>query len=354
MTALEAATRTRIAQAMAIRTAALRHGIDTLARPADVVEAARSTERLASRVVPGGDSDRFLGLVREALAGLEPRIHSTRDARDAIHLLRQGGRLRNVYDYATLTAAQRRMLQTPVKDAIAGRALLELDYGFFGTGTTVYGTVRFAPVEHLPMLDHGGAIRRRALTLAAGPSGYGDVTVVLKPGVMQRATFLPGDSGISHGYRPQAVERLDEVVAERAMTNYGLDRAPLPGGGSTDNVFGRFVSDTELRSSFRQYLTLPRDRAVAALREHLTSTALRRNYIEAQVRWATIDDIEALHIRRPQLTPTALPERVEWVANQRRLQDELAAEARRRGIDVRFDASDLARSSRKRGNASTP
>jgi hypothetical protein len=320
----------QVGNALEHRSSALAAGLDPAVRPADVTALAAVHPPVWHGVLSADDARIGQSLVHEALAGLEPRIQTNMPSKYAAELLSKGGRIGNLYDYAAQPGA---VLAQDTTRAVDNRAAIELRNGYFGSGTTIYGTVHFADVTHTPLASHAAKQLRYAdRQLDLGSVMYGDASVVLGDRALKNASFLPADSGVLGGIRPlRTAEHLDDVVFERLVENFQLGRTPER-GLTSDTVFPGEHSPAALATDFRSLLHMPREKAVAAIREHLTSSAVGTSYMEAQVRVADVGDIKAVHVFR--LPDGSIPAEVrdDYLGNLKTLDDA----GKLRGIPIRY------------------
>jgi hypothetical protein len=321
----------RVIGALDTRRSALAEGIDPDVRPADVAAIAAVRPPVWRGTLSAKEAEHAQSLVREALKDLDVRVHTNVQSSYAATALRRGGRLGNLYDLVEVPVAERPPLVASLEHAVSLRATAELTHGFYGTGTTVYGTVHFSDVTHTPQIDHRKTLRYRGRELDVGAMRYGDASIVLGERAVRNATFLPADTGQLAGRRPlRAKEHLADVVFEWLVDNFQLG-TPQEAARTTSTVFGGDRSPRAIARDFRAILAMPRPKAVAAIREHLTSAAINDNYIEAQVRIATVDDIRAIHL--VEVDPSYIPpeERARFQAAL----DALRNEAKARSIPLR-------------------
>jgi hypothetical protein len=258
-------------------------------------------------------------------------------ATEAVRLLSTGARFRNVYDMIDAPEEQRPQLVTDLASAVDTRVFHEQARGFFGTGTTVYGTVHFGDEVHTSQIDHTRPLRYDDRRLDTGATMYGDASVILGERALRNSSFLPRDTGMTALDHPlRAVEQLDDLVVEYLVRNFELARAAQP-GETTDTAFPGFRSPAEIASNFRAILGMPNEQAVASLREHLTSDAINKFYIEAQIRVADGADIVAVHMQRPSIADMD----AKTVAAARATQDQLGPLGEQRGVTVRYSDEPL-------------
>lgn len=326
------------AAGLEVRARALEHGIDPDVRPADVATLATTAVPPNTGVLSVEEARRAQELVHDALSGLTPRIQVNMPSTEAVDLLRTSGRFRNVYDMIDAPEGERPQLVTDIGNAVDSRAFNERSHGFFGTGTTVYGTLHFGDETHVPQIDHSArTLRYQGRQLDVGATMYGDASVVLGDRAMRNATFLPRDTGLIGANHPlRTREHLDEVVTEYLVRNFEV-AGPPEAGASTGTAFPGFRRPAAIADDFRAILRMPHERGVAALREHLTSEAINTPYMEAQVRVADAGDITAVHVERPPTTgiDPAVAEKI------RGIQDEIRTLAEPRGVSVRYSDEPL-------------
>ncbi|MCW2925371.1 MAG: hypothetical protein JWM98_2775 [Thermoleophilia bacterium] len=312
---------------------ALARGVDAAVRPADVAALAAHPPLPWRGVLSVDDARLATALVHEAISGLEPRIQVNMSARRATDILRDGGRIGNVYDLVRESPRPWGEAGIHMQHGLPTRVANEREMGVFGTGTTVYGALTFSDVMHRPMRSHAGIVRLAERELNTGALTYGEASVVLGQRALDNASFLPADTGVLGGVRPvRAREQLADVVTERLIENFGLGSEPAGRGATSATFLDADVRPSELANDFRSILRMPRERAVTALREHLTSRAMVDGYIEAQVRIATADDIRAVHVRPRPANQLSTAQ----AATQRADGAELATVGAARGVPVRF------------------
>lgn len=260
--------------------------IEKQPRPPDV-EQARTTFSPSAYTAK---QKKWAGIVAEALEQLGgARVMIKRPAEDALALLTNGGRLSTIFD-----------LKNPseeVQGYLTGRLAHEQRLGTHGVGAqagqTVYGSVEFAARRSPELFDDAilkAAKAQKPLPRSELNTGFplthDAITLVMKPTVNANATFLPGDSYIATAHPPRAAEHLAYVVLDNILEQGDMYFTAERG---SDVMF-----------------ELPRDQAVDAVKTYLTSGAVNRNYLEAQLRAPTVEDVAYIVIRNdPQASPVA-------------------------------------------------
>ncbi|MCW2960513.1 MAG: hypothetical protein JWM90_900 [Thermoleophilia bacterium] len=338
-----------LSRALDVRAVALERGIDRAVRPVDVAALAARPGAQGIAGLTKSESSRLERLVGLAIADADLRVQSTVDTAEAVHLLREGGRMRNVYD--AVGAGVDHLFQDLLPGA-NGRAARELQLDMLGSGTTVYGNVRLGDVAHTPMVDPGAARRivRRDPQLSTGSPMYGDTSLVLHDRVLDRASFAPRDSGrVTSQDQLGAREQLPRVLATTMAEHFQVLHARTAGSmGTTDHPFGPggngdFRQLSDMSAALHRILDAPDEVAVPAVRQHLQSAAMDTYYAEAAVRVADVSDVRAIHVRRRILPEGNVPDPavVKWNAERRELERELHALGVERGIPVRFTGDPL-------------
>jgi len=262
--------------------------VDEEDRPVDVCEAFDrfKPDQYESLGVSLSEVQQGAALVQDAIAELgEPRVFVNRSLSDAAELLQGGG------EFSTLHDAVRDDSLTPdareeVEAYLIGRTHREKSLGTHGVGAregkTVYGSLGFS--EQLTceswedgLLSAPGTPEPRHLNAGIALTG-GAVTFVLKPEINRRATFLPSDTYDTRRELPVAREHLPYAVWANI-------------GSKGDMYFTGHDGSMAI-------LRLPRDQSVKAVERYLTSDAINRGYMEAQVRGASLDDVERIVLRR--------------------------------------------------------
>jgi hypothetical protein len=260
-------------------------------RPKDVV-AARDTFTLTNYAPIGVKKDELSkggALVKEALGELgEPHIFVNRSLRSALRLLQKGGEFTTIHDKPKdpkLGADSR----AEIEAYLTGRRHHEQSLGTYGEGElegrTVYGSLGFSEQIGAELWEDGILTAAKAKAepdsthLNAGIALTGGaVTFVLKAEENERSTFLPSDTYDTHGEKPVAEEHLPFAI----WANIGT---------KGDSYFNSDQGSQVL-------LQLPKDQAIHGIKRFLTSEAINRGYMEAQVRGATLDDVERIVVRR--------------------------------------------------------
>ncbi|MEK7234163.1 MAG: hypothetical protein AAB268_10135 [Elusimicrobiota bacterium] len=218
--------------------------------------------------------------LRKIFAGEGPaRILVNRNADDALRVLTGG-------DFPTIHTIRRDRPDLPPEtretfDAVAARRRgIERRLGTFGegrsAGRTVYGSVhlgdRVGPERFLQEIIQGMGKRARRTKQTQGfYLAGGAVTFVMKPAALEKATFLPGDSFLKLGAKITGAAHLAEV----AMA-----------------ALARIASGHAEDSELRKILGMPLKARREALWRALTSDIFQIDYIEAQLRRPTIDDVD--------------------------------------------------------------
>jgi hypothetical protein len=228
-------------------------------------------------------------LVEQALDDLgEPRIYVNRSLDSALQLLRQGGRFSTIHDKVKDPKLDPEA-RAEIEAYLEGRKGREVALGTLGEGElqgcTVYGSLGFS--EKLGAELWQDALLRAAKSQSQPRSTHlnsgieltaGAVTFVLKPEANQRATYLPSDTYDTRGEKPVAREHLPYAIWANI-------------GSKGDTYFtGEDGSQALLR--------LPEEQAVHGVERFLTSDAINRGYMEAQVRGAYLEDVERIVLRR--------------------------------------------------------
>jgi hypothetical protein len=219
-------------------------------------------------------------LAREGL----PRVLVNRNADDALRVLQRG-------DFGTLHTIESDRPDLPpevlesFKVAAARRRAIEERRGTFGegeaAGRTVYGSVhlseRVGSERFLRDILEGLSERERPTKPAQGfyLSG-GAVTFVMKPSALAKATFLGGDSFLKNDWEPVGIRRLPEVI----MT-----------------ALARIASGMGEADQLQALLAMPADARREALRRALDSDIFQIDYVEAQIRRPSVDDIDHIVIK---------------------------------------------------------
>jgi hypothetical protein len=285
----------------------------TTARPSDVVAALN-----AYRPDPARRAQ--LALVQRAIDELGgPHIMVNRSADDALKLLSSGGRFSTLFD--------RPNPSDDVKAYLEGRLARERRLGTHGVGGqaghTVYGSVEFSPLR-LPELFEGGLLKAAKAKRPPTPHQLntgisltdGAVTFVLKQEVNPRSTFLPEDTYATRETGPRAVEHMASVVLDSMLRNADL----------------YFDGD---KAAVEKVFKLAPDTAVRTIKAYLTSGALDRFYLEAQVRAPTADDVAYVIIRNHANANRTSPDGRPLSA----LLDEIRSKAGARGLKVVDEAT---------------
>ncbi len=261
--------------------------VDKKDRPIDVSEAFDrfEPEQYEHLGVSLSEVQQGAALVQDAIADLgEPRIYVNRSLSDAAKLLQEGGEFSTIYD-AVKDGSLPPEAREEVEAYLIGRTHKEKRLGTLGVGSlegkTVYGSLGFSKQLSCESWDDGllsapGTPAPQHLNAGIALTG-GAVTFVLKPEVNRRATFLPSDTYDTHRELPVAREHLPYAVWANI--------------GSKGDIYF-----TENDGSMA-ILKLPRDQSVKAVERYLTSDAINRGYMEAQVRGACLDDVERIVLR---------------------------------------------------------
>lgn len=260
-------------------------------------------------------------LVERALEELGgPRIFVNRSLSSALKLLRQGGEFSTIHDKVkdpALPAEQR----AEIEAYLEGRKHYEQALGTYGVGPlegrTVYGSLGFSERLGPELWEDGVLEAARGGTEASDThwnSGIaltgGAVTFVLKAEENERATFLPSDTYDTHGERPVAREHLPQAIWANI-------------GSKGDSYFSSMKGSQVL-------LQLPAEQAVHGIKRFITSDAINRGYMEAQVRGATLDDVERIVVRRDNASVGSQTD----VGTFEDALEEIKALARKRGLPV--------------------
>lgn len=263
----------------------------TAQRPQDVLAArdAFTPSNYVGLGVDEAEATKGAALVTEALKDLgEPHIFVNRSLRSSLGLLREGGKFSTIYDKVkdpSLSVDER----DGIEFYLEGRRHHEESLGTYGVGCqegrTVYGSLGFSE-KLAPELWNDGLLNaakeKTVPTSTHFNSGIalteGAVTFVLKSELNEKSTFLPSDTYDRRGERPVAAEQLPFAI----WANIGSK-----GDGYFSSAKGSQV-----------LLDLPKDQAVHGVKSFLTSDAINRGYMEAQVRGATLDDVERIVVRR--------------------------------------------------------
>lgn len=242
--------------------------------------------RAAARYAPSfgtlgvDDARRAQALVRDVVSQLPMRVHVNRGAEEALAFLRGDAQMPTAFD-------EHRPADAVWNAYMNERRSAEVAKGIHGdgpaAGRTVYGAVQLS--DTLPTRTSG---ERR---LNTGQVRYGEVSLIVRPEVLAaRATFLPNDSFYTDA-RTGALTQLPDIILERVLRDFKVvaersgESSPWPD-----------VAARELHARFRQLLALPDSQARAALRAHLTSDSLTRNYVEAQLRGLRPSDIAEVRV----------------------------------------------------------
>ncbi|MCA9775251.1 MAG: hypothetical protein KC800_00985 [Candidatus Eremiobacteraeota bacterium] len=256
-------------------------------RPRDVLQA-RDTftiDNYQSLGVQPSELTAGARVVETALEDLgEPRIFVNRSLKSALETLREGGPFSTIFDKAKdpeLSQDER----DGIEFYLLGREAREKHLGTHGedclAGHTVYGSLGFSESLSQEMwddqlLDPPAATERH---LNSGISlTDGAVTFVMKPEVNARSTFLPSDTYDTKREKPVAEEHLPFAIWANI-------------GSKGDMYF------SDPRGS-QVLLDLPSEQAEESVKSFLTSDAINRGYMEAQIRGATLDDVERIVVRR--------------------------------------------------------
>jgi hypothetical protein len=293
---------------------------------APLADVTRASERYAPSFgsLAPRDAARAQQLVARAMQGLQPRVLVNRGVEDAIAFLTRDAPMSTSFD-----------LDKP-GDAAWGAYMLERRtvedrHGIHGegehAGRTVYGSLQLSDNVH-PIGDTSHE------HLNAGATRYGEVSLVVRPDVARdRATYIANDSFYADA-KVGAAQQLPDIVLERVLRNFKVARER-----SGESSPWPDVPAPQLRARFDEILDLPDDQAVARLREHLTSDALTRTYVEAQIRTLRPDDIAEVRV---DLDPAQRPGFDQTTSPSDRLAD-LRAAADALGIPLCTTASAAAR-----------
>lgn len=251
--------------------------VEGRARPPDV-EAARNA---FDPSIYSATQKKWAGLIAEAMKQLGgPRVMVNRPAESALRLLQNGGRFTTIFDRKKTNADVDAYLET--------RLVHEQRLNTHGVGEqagkTVYGSVEFsqtrsaAPHEDaiLKSVKKGVTPKRPHLNTGIALTD-GAVTFVMKQQANEQSTYLPGDTYIDWATPPRALEHLAYAVLENMLTQ---GDTYFDGLNGSDALF-----------------ELPREQAIAGIKQYLTSEALQRDYLEAQVRAPTLDDVGYVVLR---------------------------------------------------------
>ena len=247
--------------------------------------------RMPELAIEKHDVVRAARAVSDALEDLRPsmRIYGNRPADDAIALLRTGGEISTIFTSGSKLRKQVRDA-AQFDDYIANRKRIELQANVHGDGVlagrTVYGTLQFADYLHgTTTFASRGAAAAEAISArrpTRGWAGAGPVSFVYKPETLERATFLPGDL-----YKTRdpiaSIQHLPEVVLRNLAHSHGaVPQYEVAGPSHADaRAFARV-----LRSSA--------DTIKRHTQRHLQSATMEDHYIEAQIRGASLDDVERI------------------------------------------------------------
>ncbi|HAM36982.1 MAG TPA: hypothetical protein DEB40_07115 [Elusimicrobia bacterium] len=243
------------------------------------------------------DLSQFAISVELAKAGVEalrdlfardglPRILVNRNADDAVRVLERGyfGTLH------TLTADRPDLppeILEQLQAAVALRRSYEEWHGTYGegpaAGRTVYGSVRFGDRvgSERFMEDVIQGMRSRVPRSTKPAQGFylsgGAVTFVMKPAALMNATFLGGDSFMKKiARKPGGIRHLPEV---------------------TMTALARIASGQGEEAALRSILRMPAEARREALRRVLASDIFQIDYVEAQIRNPSADDIDCIVIK---------------------------------------------------------
>jgi hypothetical protein len=228
-------------------------------------------------------------LVRKALKELgPPQIYVNRSLSSALSLLEKGGNFPTIHQTIkdpSLTQEAR----SEISAYLEGRVLREKRLNTFGVGQleghTVYGSLGFSKEISKELWQDGildaakGFREPRSTHLNDGISLTGGaVTFVLKSSANRHATFLPSDTYDNYGEKPVALKHLPYAIWANI-------------GSKGDGYF-------KSRRGSQVLLDLPTDQAVHGVKRFLTSEAINRGYMEAQVRGARLEEVERIVVRR--------------------------------------------------------
>lgn len=255
-------------------------------RPEDVLEARDrfTLNNYQSIGVEAQELQAGAELVKSALQELgEPHIFVNRSLSSSLELLQKGGKFTTIFD-----TVKDPSLSQDARDGIEfylmGREAKERRLDTHGRGDlaghTVYGSLGFS--ESLtPEVWEDGLLAPAKPAPTHLNSGIalteGAVTFVLKAEANERATFLPSDTYDTKKERPVAEEQLPFAVWANI-------------GSKGDFYFNGAEGSQAL-------LALPTEQGVDGVKRFLTSDAINRGYMEAQVRGADLGDVERIVVR---------------------------------------------------------